>query len=725
MKKLFLLFLFWLLCVPGAWATNYFCDTVGGNNSNNGTTFAQRKLTIAAAEALCSPGDTVRVMASNPAVSLGHNATFTNKSATITEASASTTLISDCEAAWTGALNVTATASTGTMKENAKSASLVIAGAFTTGQIAYFPTGTLDLSAYRQISFWERNTVAIPASTLRVDLCSDTIGAVPVYSFTIANALNATNSWTCLDLDNGSPMTLAIAIQSISITALLDPGAVTVLCDDFCACGSPTAGLTLHSLIGKNDGVWFPIRSIKGTTVILDKDPDSISSATPRGYSGTTATVTAYILPVIPLNVTSASNPYDWQTLSGGVSGTSGNQITISGGWNTTDMTTQTGYTVWSGGWSNTGVSNGLSLASLNYITLDHLGFSKFGTPFRLETGTNVRLTNCYIIGCTSALGAAGTSVWDTVYLISTNTSRTALTVSYNNCYFLSNASTGITTGNAITPAAPCKLSSCTANNNAAAGFTNVGPGAVHFSLTAKDNETAGIVTIGSGNAGFQIVGATVQNNTTSGISNTGLGKIANLTSSGNTTSGVDNQTGTLYLYNAAVTDTTPFNTITGSGKTFSERAGGVAGISSIYSALGTIATDTTHAKVGTCWAMPVTSASATQAYPQFLSIGKFACKANQARTIKYWAARTNANLSGQLRITGGIYPGVGSAGTDVTTSLTPTADATVVPGDYSQYGITFTPTQNTVVEVFADWWPADGVTTYTGYIDGPIDQGN
>ena len=68
--------------------TTRYLDFDGGNDGNDGSTFALHKKTLASAAAGLAGGDTVRVMASLDPTSLGINATFTNESDTVTLASA-------------------------------------------------------------------------------------------------------------------------------------------------------------------------------------------------------------------------------------------------------------------------------------------------------------------------------------------------------------------------------------------------------------------------------------------------------------------------------------------------------------------------------------------------------------------------------------------------------------------------------------------------------------
>ena len=167
----------------------YYLDDVGGNDSNAGTTFATRWKTFnsGATSARIAAGDTIRVMAS-PDPTLVDTATFTQSTyasptATVTLAEAVTATISNCDSVWTPSTNVTATADTyvANIKQGSACASLVTAAGFTTGKIAHFPTGTLDLSGYQQVSFWfMSNQNVANGSTLSLRLCSDAAGATTV-----------------------------------------------------------------------------------------------------------------------------------------------------------------------------------------------------------------------------------------------------------------------------------------------------------------------------------------------------------------------------------------------------------------------------------------------------------------------------------------------------------------------------------------------------------------
>jgi hypothetical protein len=358
----------------------FYLDYEGGNDANDGTTFANRwkTITAGATAARIAPGDTIRIMKSLDPGSLG-NGTWTKKSATVTLAAAKNVLITDCESAWTAAANVTATTSS-TRRNGSTSASLAIAAGFTTGKAAYFDLGSnQDYSAYQGITLWFRANAAVAASTLSIRLCSDATGDVTVDNLTIpAYVTNMVNAWVPLHLDKGSA--LGASIRSIALYGDADPGTVTVLLDNISTTKDATGTdcLTLKSLIGKNTATetFWGLRAISGTTLTLDCTPlmDASQASGWKGYWGTTETVTTYHRR--PITVTDpATTTNNWQSVQD--SGTVGNYITFSGGWDRTNMSTQDGET-----WFDHQVCSGRGISTNGkaWIKFEKLNGCRFGT---------------------------------------------------------------------------------------------------------------------------------------------------------------------------------------------------------------------------------------------------------------------------------------------------------------------------------------------------------
>lgn len=370
----------------------FYLDPVGGNDANDGTTFANRwqTFTTGASAARIAPGDVVRVIGSPDPTSLGQNATWTNNSYAVTLTSAVTSNITLANSAWTPSTNATSTTSTN-RKLGATSSQIAVNATFTTGKAAYLALGSaIDFSAYQQLSFWIQMTVGSMTADgdISLVLCSDTTGDVAVNTIPIPRQ-RLTSAWSALTLNNGAA--LGSSIQSIALYINADRGAQTFLLNNILAVKVPSAAdsLSLTSLIGKNTGnePWMSIQSINGTTVTLDVNY-SYSLATtdkPLGYSGTTESVTTYIRETIKLPTAIQDAAFTATAATFGTiqdSGTAGSPITFSGGWNRTDMSTQTLDTYIS---APNGVGNFAYLNGKSYINFEKLNPVTFRNGFYLS----------------------------------------------------------------------------------------------------------------------------------------------------------------------------------------------------------------------------------------------------------------------------------------------------------------------------------------------------
>lgn len=338
----------------------FYLDPVGGNDANDGTTFANRwqTFTSGATAARTAPGDTIRIIASPDATALGQAATFTDGSPTVTLTTAVTQDVNQAVGSWTASTNVTSTTSTN-RKFGSFSTSIAIAAGFTTGKAAYTSVAINNFSAYQQLSFWINMTAGVMTvdGDISICLCSDTLGATVVNTFPVPR-IRGTGTWQAYTVDFGSA--LGSSIQSIALYVNVDRAAQTFLLNNIMACKAPSAAdsLSLTSLIGKNNGIepWLGIQSILGTAITLESHHNySLATNTPNGnYSGTTESTSIYKREplILPSSIVSTStNTTTWATIQEG--GSAGSPVTYSGGWNRTDMSTQTGLTYVSGvnGW--------------------------------------------------------------------------------------------------------------------------------------------------------------------------------------------------------------------------------------------------------------------------------------------------------------------------------------------------------------------------------------
>jgi hypothetical protein len=374
--------------------TVYYLDPVGGNDANAGTSFATRwqSFTSGATFSRVVAGDEIRVIASDDPTSLSQSATWTNGSATITLTSAVTQNIY-ASGAWTAAsTNVTITTSTN-RKLGSNCVSISPNATFTTGKAAYLTIANTDFSAYEQVSFWINMTSGSMTADgdISLRLCSDTLGNTTVNTISVPR-IRATSRWQAYTVNLSGA--LGSSIQSIALYIEVDRGAQTFLVNNVLACKSKSSAdsLSLISLIGKNstNDPWLPIQSINGTAVVISPSPNtSVSNTGTPTYSGVSETVTAYKRDPIQLPsafVGSSQTTAVFGTIN--FSGNSSNPITISGGWNTTDMSTQTGDTYISG--VNGFGAGGITMQSIaSYINISKLNYSKFNSGFQSITTTS------------------------------------------------------------------------------------------------------------------------------------------------------------------------------------------------------------------------------------------------------------------------------------------------------------------------------------------------
>jgi len=633
-------------------------QNVGGNTATNGTW----EITVTGDRTFTLDGSIGNGTISGNGVSRLRNNTVVRLASALTQNIAST---GPNRAAWTASADVTATLYTTDFKEHYQADSIAIAAGFTTGLAAYWPTGTLDLSGYQQVSFWIRqNSGTVGADgAVELRLCSDTAGTTVVDTISIP-ALSGLNRWRPVTVDLGT--NLGSSIQSIALYVSTDNGAQTFLLSNIIACkaSSDPDSLTLTSLIGKNvEGeTWWGIQSINGTRVMLDNETNAEPiTTTLRGYYGTSETVTTWKRETIKLGPAASSSTALQATQK---AGTDGSPITYSGGWDRTAMTTQNLET-WLDGMNGNGY--GINIGH-NFVNIDMLAFT------RLKRG----LSNSAGSFCSFSLAAA-------------NNNGNALVISLPiNTITLGHAAANSSSINI--EAGPCTF---VLNHGIISGGSAgiYGNGANDFKMLQ-----------GSGNG-------IIANNHTSALSITSnaSGLFAGLEFTANGTSSIGSTYIKLALYKCLVSDNTEVSSPEiGPGTVFSQNHDQTADNHKIFLSYALIssATDQRKTASGISWKIQPTNTLRSASWPVPLSLAKVACAANAAVTIKAWMRRSNTGLTMRLVCKGGQIAGVAS---DVVSSMTADADT------WEELTITFTPTEVGVVEITAEAW---GGTTYSGWVD-------
>lgn len=575
--------------------------------------------------------------------------------------------------AWTSAAgaNVTTLLST-TTKEHYQADQINIQAGFTTGLAAYYPTGTLDLSGYQQVSFWIANFGGAlgTAGSMDLRLCSDSAGTTAVNTISIPN-LPAANRWMPVTVDLGA--NLGSNIQSIALYVNTDNGAQTIQLNNIIACKASSAAdsLTLTSLIGKNTTgeTFWGIQSINGRRVMLDAETNTTpASAGPLyGYYGTSETVTTWKRETIKLGPAAASSTA-LQTIQ--ESGTDGSPITYSGGWDRTNMSTQSLET-WLDGVNGLGYAFSLSL---NFIDIVNLAFVRF----------------------TRALNS--TSAYATFDIVAANNCGSSQAT---HVFAVSNFNT-ITLGHGIANAAYL------INNLSGAGYANA---SLLFQLKYLAQTQVRHAEI-SGNHAIVGLTSTAEflitetSNTFFRLNAGASGMYRNIRIPAFSAL---NGTAAVYLTDVVITEPAEFYTGVPTGAVvYSHNHDRIANNHKIFlsGALISAATDQRHTASGISWKIQPTSTSIQHSRnPVTLSLAKVACSANNLVTVKAWMYRDNSGLTMRLVCKGGQIAGVAN---DVTASVTTT-------NAWEEETITFTPTEAGVVEITAEAW---GGTTFSGWVD-------
>jgi len=585
------------------------------------------------------------------------------------------------EGAWTASANVTATVNTSDYKGGYGSTSIAVAAGFTTGKAAYFATGTLDLSGYQQVSFNVRQSAGTlgAASSLSIVLCSDTAGATPVDTINLPY-LAALNQWYPITIDTAGA--LGSSIQSVAFYVNTDNGAQTFQIGQIIACkaASSADSLSLTSLISKHstsggDEVWYGIRDIHGRRVVLQTEYSATSNTTHySAYAGTTENVTTYKRETIKTTV-AATAP-----LLINEAGTYAAPNTLSGGWNRTDMSTQTGET-----WFSQGafmiVGNG------NCVAVSLSTGSQFWNFDRIHAAYS---------DTAFALGSSGTT-----YGISIGTVKAVA------------CNAGVIRASS---------SSRKVDVDTAINVSCVNSGAVTY---ASDYTFGVLTSIGCGNGcSFGTSARIYIDNLTVKYA---VGPWLNYSGSSTPSSGIHINSGTIEyatqaastysselffakdcnftLYSGVAPYAGPLTYSNSFATTQNENGNGV---SKIYGAGGSVIIQDTTMAYGTAsssWKMSPVSTTLSADWPLYLPLRGIALAANVTKTIGVWMRRSNTGLTMKLVCKGGQIAGIAA---DVTASMTAAADT------WELVQISLTPTEKGAVELEAH---AYGGATYNGWV--------
>tara|TARA_R100001463_G_scaffold121793_1_gene178102 strand:+ start:1127 stop:3520 length:2394 start_codon:yes stop_codon:yes gene_type:complete len=274
---------------------------------------------------------------------------------------------------------------------------LNVSGDFTSGKMAHTALpSTMDLSAYEQISFQfasennnmnnQGNSGQLADGLYELRLCSDNNGDTAVHTIPIVGGGGRNQRYSLIQTkDFGTA--LSNNINSVALYATADiSDAHYITCRNIIACkdSSNADSITLEATVSKsnsatNAGEWYPLAGIWfGQYLALGyKTSYGIAwTSSQFGYMGTTETVTTYWRHTPCLKGDQVTHSFYGNAINFGGSNASDNMpdgITISGGWNTTDMSTRTGMSFYQGS----------ALYHQNFLYQYYQGYSKlkhFGT---------------------------------------------------------------------------------------------------------------------------------------------------------------------------------------------------------------------------------------------------------------------------------------------------------------------------------------------------------
>lgn len=646
------------------------------------------------------------------------------------------------------AVNITITQSTTDYKEGDVSDSIAIGAGFTTGRAAFKATsGVLDLSGYQQLSFFIKQTAGTVnvSGDASIRLCTDTSGTVPVHSGAIP-ALGALNVWQPITIDFGAPMNSGI--QSVALYVDTDRAAVTFLLSNILACKAKSSNdsLSLISLIGKNSGTepWIAIQSINDNRVFLDGPVSYLPTTTTlMGYNGTSETVLTYKRETIPI--------FTQQNLL--EAGTVSNRFTLSGGWDRTNMSSQSGDSYLDGRRGNITIIQG---NAQSYWTISKFSAYRAAIGFDNTTNTNnIIWTNIKDSNHHSQYGISIFSSNNITFSGINNLSFNVNAINHgSNCFnlnFLDIKNMRSNGGNVNIYNVGGSFYNCIVSgiqnisNNGGYGydFTTWYYGIVRDITLINNNGTRGISLTNCSNTIVSNIGSISGTSATlAGVTYTNpillstcdncrlinisgvLGATAsaiscassynneftNVNTSGSTTSAFAADIGNSYCNKCTFGESTLVTGLTQyrEGRVFLQNQNNNSNNHYIYMYGGTIvsSTSTRYSSSGISWALSPTNALRNISYPLQFSLAKVYVLANKLVTIRAMMSRTDVGLTVGLRVRGGQINGVSN-------DLTSYMITYVLP--WEQVSLTFTPTENGVVEILGE---AYGGTTYTGYID-------
>ena len=279
-----------------------------------------------------------------------------------------------------------------------------ITSSASTGKAAYYELpSTLDLSGYQQISMLIRCYSGSDADADHsIRLCTDTAGDTSVHTIPINMNYAATSYWYPLVVDLGT--NLNAAIKSIAIYVDTASQAKSYYIQNIVACKASSAAdsLTHKSLIGLNttaDPVWYPVGWIQDKIIVLrtwNGNQGMYGYYHGSGAFWSASNNSATIYKREPINVIGTANHTSWTFDELDAWGTSSDRLVYSGGWNSTDMSSQDGLTFLRGH----GGGRGLKCSYNSYLDVSKLHMTGFYHGYYTHGSNHLKMWDVGVSDC-------------------------------------------------------------------------------------------------------------------------------------------------------------------------------------------------------------------------------------------------------------------------------------------------------------------------------------
>lgn len=413
---------------------------------------------------------------------------------------------------------------------------------------------------------------------------------------------------------------------------------------------------------------WWAIQSIyvnSTTTMIMLETADPGSNGyTTRGYAGRSETIATYKRETIK-----------WTMVASGVSnstlqdsGSQGNPITMTGGWDRTNMSTQDSDTWWD---FQSGFGNAITFSAKSWWVFDRLHLVRTQTAWTPPPASALKYA-CVI-------GSNGVGItyppWDMVvdFYVHVGGSSGGNSIVHQNCQ---RALTRFAASYSHLSSSPYSLNAsfsvihrAVGKNNGLRCFGDGGIGVIVYSGQTENHPSA-VANINSTTT-CRLILCRVDHSE------------ANVS---NFSSGLSREDGEIRYYMRNNDPT--LHGIYGNNRSFVSES------------------SVRHTASGLAWKISVTSTIYDATAPVRYLVATVPCNANQTTTVKAWLRRTNTGLTLQLVCPGKQIKGVPN---DLSASMTAIADT------WEEVTLSITPTESGMVDIYLS---AYGGTTYSGYID-------